>query len=87
MADRTSARLFKEVFDMLASIKKADKPVDVDELAVKFWNIKEEGGYDFNDYQMYADESLKALGLMREGTEKDEWGEIPVFYGPADDID
>jgi hypothetical protein len=82
MADRTSAHLFGQIFNHLAETP--------DERSVTFarvvWGLMEEGGYDFNHYQMDADEALVKLDLARPG--HDDWCEEGcdsddcMVYGP-----
>ncbi|MDP3767565.1 MAG: hypothetical protein Q8S13_06090 [Dehalococcoidia bacterium] len=57
MADRSSAALFADIFEALAS----DKPLDRKALAERFWD--KTGGYDFSPYQMDCDKALIKLGL------------------------
>lgn len=57
MADRTSAGIFGEMFNFLAGDKSRE------ELIEYLWNSA--GYYDFNYYQMEADESLEKLGLAK----------------------
>lgn len=60
MADRTSAALFGEIFELLAS----DEPIDRATIARRMWD--KSGGYDFSPYQMSADDALMKLGLAHE---------------------
>lgn len=79
MADRTSARLFGEVFEILSEHVPAGESRDAS--ARRFWALTQD--YDFSPYQMYADDALLALGLARRGVDPD-WpddGEV-VLYGP-----
>lgn len=79
MADRTSAALFGSIFEMLAERgDERDK-----EYALKFWEMKEDGGYDFSDYQMECDEALIKLGLARTVDDNEYPGETKTEYGPA----
>ena len=79
MADRTSAALFADVFDMLA----ADGPLDRDALARFFCEKSRE--YDFCWQQMGCDDALVKLGLLRKGVDPEcpEDGEAWLF-GPAE---
>lgn len=79
MADRSSAALFAEIFKMLASNEPTSNPKA---LALRFWDMRRE--YDFSPYQMYCDEALEALGLLRRGVDPEypEEGETNI-YGPA----
>jgi hypothetical protein len=79
MADRTSAGLFGSIFEILAE-NGGDKDK---EYALKFWEIKEDGGYDFSDYQMYCDEALVKLGLARLVDDQEDPGEKRMEYGPV----
>jgi hypothetical protein len=64
MADRTSASIFGQIFDLLAK-----NPTDEHkEMAKQIWPLRRE--YDFNDYQMDCDEALVKLDLAKlEGEE------------------
>lgn len=75
MADRSSARMFAEIFNLLAS----DEPFDRKAMARHFW--KQTRDYDFNAYQMYCDEALIKLGLARVD---DSEGEADVLYEGED---
>lgn len=59
MADRTSARLFGEFFELLAS----DEPIDRQAVAKALWS--KTWGYDFSSYQMCCDDALLKLGLAK----------------------
>jgi hypothetical protein len=62
MADRTSASLFGQFFELLAKLVD-EEPVEPKEVAEHLWgHIR---GYDFNAYQMSCDEALLKLGLAR----------------------
>ncbi len=76
MADRTSARLFGKIFELLAK-----NPTD-EHKAIAKEIFAETGDYDFSDYQMDADEPLIALGLAKKGIDPEypEDGEV-VIYG------
>lgn len=58
MADRTSAALFGKFFEVLAK-----NPTKENISIAKDLYYNECGNYDFNTYQMYADEALIILGL------------------------
>ena len=76
MADRTSAEVFGRVFQILAK-----NPTDENkEIAKELFSYTNE--YDFSHYQMYADESLIALGLAKLGIDPryPEDGEV-IIYG------
>ena len=77
MADRTSAALFGAFFERLAETPDERSR----ELATWLWG--QSRGYDFNDYQMDADEALVALGLARRGVDPEypDDGET-MLYGP-----
>ncbi len=82
MADRTSARLFGEVFTMLAELKANPESVNADDFALSVWRMKERMDCDFSDYQMGADDSLTALGLRCEPPgEVDDWDDTVVLWG------
>jgi len=75
MADRTSAALFGKFFELLAK-----NPTDEHkEIAKEIFT--ETLGYDFSHYQMYADESLLALGLAKIGVDPEypEDGEVLIY--------
>jgi hypothetical protein len=61
MADRTSAGLFGKIFELLAK-----NPTDEHKTIAKeiFAYTRD---YDFNNYQMYADDALLTLGLAVKG--------------------
>lgn len=61
MADRTSARLFGKIFELLAKNPSEENKA----IAKEIWPLR--GDYDFNEYQMYADDHLLKLGLARIG--------------------
>ena len=83
MADRTSAALFGSIFGVLAErCDDRDK-----EYALRFWELKEEGGYDFDDYQMYCDASLLTLGLARIVDDDEYPGDKRTEYGPSSTLD
>lgn len=79
MADRTSAALFAEIFDVLAS----DEPMDRKALARRFYELSQ--GYDFSPSQMGCDEALTKLGLLRMGVDPEypDDGET-YLYGPEE---
>ncbi|RJQ25725.1 hypothetical protein C4577_05005 [Candidatus Parcubacteria bacterium] len=80
MADRTSAAIFGDIFNMLAS----DEPIDKKQMALKVWEMS--GEYDFTPYQMYCDDALIELGLARKGVDPEcpEDG-FAIQYGPKND--
>ena len=61
MADRTSAGLFRKFFELLAK----NPTEEHKEIAEEIWTMRKE--YDFNEYQMEADEYLIKLGLAKMG--------------------
>lgn len=73
MADRTSAGLFGEIFNMLAF----ELPPECGrfKLAQRFFEMM--SGYDFDPCQMEADEALVELGLAHKQ------GDC-MFYGPTE---
>jgi hypothetical protein len=76
MADRTSARLFGKIFELLAK-----NPTD-EHKAIAKEIFAETANYDFSNYQMDVDNSLIALGIAKIGIDPEdpEDGEI-VIYG------
>ena len=81
MADRTSAGLFSDMFEILE--KYVPEGEQRDELARRFWDMTE--GYDFSPYQMGCDDALLALGLAHLGVDPEypQDGEV-ILYGPAE---
>lgn len=78
MADRTSAEIFGTVFEFLS-----EEPTPANKkFARRLFDMAQ--NYDFNDYQMEADEALMALGLARRGVDPEypEDGET-IIYGPT----
>jgi hypothetical protein len=73
MADRTSAELFCNIFEILAE----DPSEDHKALALKVFNLTR--GYDFCEYQMGADKYLLKLDLCRPAPTQ-----VPgdMWYGP-----
>lgn len=63
MADRTSAYLFAEIFQLLAEH-------ELNEKSKYFWDLSKD--YDFQPYQMYCDETLLKLGLALYNNETKE---------------
>lgn len=80
MADRTSARLFGEIFEMLAEEFPAGETRD--RLAKRFWVMSR--GYDFSDYQMDVPEALLKLNLahMAVDPQYPEDGAIIIYEPP-----
>lgn len=78
MADRTSARLFGKIFELLAKNPTEEHKAIAKEI------FAETGGYDFSNYQMDADEPLIALGLAKKRIDPkySEDGEV-VIYGDS----
>lgn len=65
MADRTSAGIYGNFFNILAK-----NPTDENKaIAAELWEGKNE--FDFSAYQMYADDALIVLGLARMGIDPD----------------
>lgn len=73
MADRTSAKLFGTIFDLLAKNPTDEKKA----IAKEIWPLHSE--YDFSEYQMNCDDSLIKLGLAKEGPDPDS-GETCILY-------
>lgn len=80
MADRTAAALFGDIFRLIAEHVPMKKRKA---LATRF--AKETGNFDFNSYQMSADDALTSLDLLRQG--KDEDGEPRWLYWDDDGFD
>jgi hypothetical protein len=75
MADRTSAALFGKIFSLLAK-----NPTDEHKaIAKEIFSFTSE--YDFNYYQMDADNELIILGLAKMGIDPDypEDGEVVIY--------
>jgi hypothetical protein len=78
MSDRTSAGLFQKIFTLLA-----ENPTDEHKaIAGVIYSYTTE--YDFNEYQMYADDACLTLGIARMGVnpEYPEDGEVVLW--PSD---
>jgi hypothetical protein len=75
MADRTSAALFAEIFEVIAN--DITDPKRQQELAEEFW--EKIGHYDFDFYQMYCDDALIKLGLARYVTIDGEENNVSYF--------
>lgn len=83
MADRTSARIFGELFQWLAD--EAPDTISRERLVQYLWEKQKR--YDFSPCQMECDpEALMKLGLARRGVDPEypDEGEI-VLYGPVQD--
>lgn len=65
MSDRTSAGLFASLFEECAKHGEAGRTI-----AHAMWPKRRD--YDFNDYQMYCDDALMALGLAKRGPSPDD---------------
>lgn len=80
MADRTSAEIFGQIFELLAG----DKPLDRRAFARQVWDMGL--NYDFHWAQMGCNEALIKLDLARKGIDPDhpEEGET-VLYGPVEE--
>lgn len=77
MSDRTSAGIFGDIFNKLAS---DPTPQHID-WAHDFWRSQQR--YDFSPYQMECDKALITLGLARRGIDPDEPNEPETtLYGP-----
>lgn len=75
MADRTTAELFRTIFELLAK-----NPTEENKkIALRIWPLRSE--YDFSNYQMDADASLVILGLAKMEIDKQypEDGEIAIY--------
>ena len=66
MADRTSAALFAELFELFA-----EDPIQHRNIAHRVHDFS--GNYDFNTHQMDCDEALIVLGLARDGDDGVEY--------------
>jgi hypothetical protein len=73
VSDRTSAGIYGEVFELLAS----DPTEQHKKWALKLWNGSFE--HDFSPEQMDADKALKKLGLAIDGI-CEEFGDECVLY-------
>lgn len=60
MADRTSARLFGQIFELLAK----NPTEEHKQIAREIFAMN--GDYDFSNYQMDADDALIVLGLAKK---------------------
>jgi hypothetical protein len=79
MADRTSAGIFAEIFEMLAEDPVTEKDK---EKALDFW--EKSGSYDFSAQQMCCNQALEKLGLARKRVDPKYPNDGPVwFYGPG----
>lgn len=78
MADRTSAKIFGKVFNLLAQNPSEENKA----LAKTMFN--EADNYDFSFYQMECDSSLITLGLAEMGVDPDypEEGEVVIYKNP-----
>ena len=76
MADRTSAEIFGNIFNLLA-----ENPTDENKLLAQ--RIYKMIIYDFSDCQMYADEAGLILGIARKGINPryPEDGEVILWLG------
>lgn len=78
MADRTSAKIFGEVFKYLAG---QEPSKGRDDFAAKMWDMSQE--HDFSNYQMGCDKALIELGLAKMGVHP-QWpedGEVVLYRG------
>ena len=75
MADRTSAQIFGDIFELLA--KNPDERNK--RIAKKIFQLS--CGYDFSPYQMYADDACLALGIAKRGIHPEcpEDGEVILW--------
>jgi len=75
MADRTSAELFSKIFNLLAKNPTEENKI----IAAEIYSMR--NAYDFCDCQMYCDESLIKLGLVKMGINPDspEDGEVVIY--------
>lgn len=82
MADRTSARLFSQIFQTVTDY--VDDKEDRIQLGLRFWMLSLE--YDFSPNQMNCDLALLELELAHYGVDSDypEAGET-ILYGPVAD--
>jgi hypothetical protein len=63
MADRTSAEIFGNIFEILAKNPSEEHKA----MALEIWPLST--AYDFNNYQMEADEALLKLDLAKYAEE------------------
>ena len=77
MADRTSAEIFGKIFEYLATDPERHK-----EFAQVLAGFA--GEYDFDPYQMYCDEALIKLNLIRPALpeEIEDYGENIYYNNP-----
>jgi hypothetical protein len=81
MADRSSAYIFGQIFELIDEHVPADKKR---KMALKFW--KESRNYDFGPSDMHVDEALTRLGLAKEKVDPRYPEDGPVtMYGPKFD--
>lgn len=80
MGDSKSPEIFGAIFSKLAEYEVERKQIDPIEFAHWLWPMTSK--YDFCDSEMEVDDELKELGLYRESTVPDQWGEYPGEYGP-----
>ena len=75
MADRTSARVFGRIFELLAKYPTEQNK----QIAKEIFSMTVD--FDFSNCQMYADNSLIALGLARLGVDPDYplEGEVIIY--------
>jgi hypothetical protein len=72
VADRTSARIFGEIFELLAKRGERDLALDIATLSLP---------YDFSPYQMEAAEALETLGLATYDAAESTWVYSDAFDG------
>ena len=78
MADRTSAGLFGQIFEILAQ-----NPTDEHkEIARRIYQLA--SGYDFSDCQMDADDACLALGIARRGIDPEYPDDDECILWPGD---
>lgn len=77
MADRTSAGVFGKIFELLAKNPTEENKA----MALEIWPLQWE--YDFNEYQMYADDALIKLGLAKKGIDSRYPEEESILYADA----
>lgn len=82
MADRTSARIFSQIFTLLAK----DPTDEHKEIAKEIWELSCE--CDFSPPQMDADEACIALGIAIKGIDYDypESGFVTLWLDSESDI-
>lgn len=80
MADRTSAKIFGMIFEMLSN-----NPTKEHKEMAKEVYYRIVGTYDFSDYQMFADGACLALGIAKRGIRPEYPLDGKVTLWPGED--